>query len=63
MSCRSGAGVPAKPDESADVIALVDCPFAGARPSGEYWEDIHEYYQTTGHAQQLRMMLQILGQE
>lgn len=63
--CRAALarGMPAKPDESADVIALVDCPFAGARPSGEYWEDIHEYYQTTGHAQQLRMMLQILARE
>ena len=63
--CRAALaqGVPAQPDESADVIALVDCPFVGAVPSGEYWENIHEHYQTTGHAQQLRMMLRILGQE
>jgi glyoxylase-like metal-dependent hydrolase (beta-lactamase superfamily II) len=63
--CRAALaqGVPAQPDESADVIALVDCPFVEVVPSGEYWENIHEHYQTTGHAQQLRMMLRILGQE
>jgi glyoxylase-like metal-dependent hydrolase (beta-lactamase superfamily II) len=63
--CRAALaqGVPAQPDESADVIALVDCPFVEVVPSGEYWENIHEHYQTTGHAQQHRMMLRILGQE
>jgi glyoxylase-like metal-dependent hydrolase (beta-lactamase superfamily II) len=55
-------GVSAQPDETADVIALVDCPFAEAVPLGEHWQAIHEYYQTEGHAQQIRMMLESLAQ-
>ena len=62
--CRSALarGVPAHPDDSADVIALADCPFAETVPSSEHWQNIHEYYKTNGHAQQLRMMLQILAE-
>lgn len=56
-------GVPAQPDEEADVIALVDCPFAEAAPSGEHWQAIHEYYQTKGHAQQIRTMLETLAKQ
>ncbi|MCB8943292.1 MAG: MBL fold metallo-hydrolase [Ardenticatenaceae bacterium] len=57
--CRAALarGVPPQPDEDADVIALVDCPFAEAAPSGEHWQNIHEYYQSTGHAEQIRAML------
>ena len=63
--CRAALtrGVPAQPDETADIIALVDCPFAEAVPSGEHWQNIHEYYQTKGHAQQIRMMLESLDKE
>ena len=61
--CRAALaqGVPAHPDEDVDVIALVNCPFNEAAPSGEHWQTIHEYYQTKGHAQQIRMMLEILA--
>jgi glyoxylase-like metal-dependent hydrolase (beta-lactamase superfamily II) len=55
-------GVSAQPDETADVIALVDCPFVEAVPAGEHWQAIHEFYQTKGHAQQIRMMLESLAQ-
>lgn len=63
--CRAALarGVPARPDEAADVIALVDCPFAAAAPSGGHWQTVHPYYQTEGHAQQIRMMLASLTQE
>jgi glyoxylase-like metal-dependent hydrolase (beta-lactamase superfamily II) len=62
--CRAALarGVSAQTDETADVIALVDCPFVEAVPSGEHWQAIHEYYQTEGHAQQIRMMLESLAQ-
>jgi glyoxylase-like metal-dependent hydrolase (beta-lactamase superfamily II) len=62
--CRAALarGVSAQTDETADVIALVDCPFAEAVPLGEHWQAIHEYYQTEGHAQQIRMMLESLAQ-
>ena len=63
--CRAALarGVPAQPDEDADVITLVNCPFAEAAPTGEHWQNIHEYYQTTGHTQQIRMMLEVLSKE
>lgn len=62
--CRAALarGVPSLLDETADVIALVDCPFAEAVPAGEHWQNIHEYYQTMGHDQQIRMMLESLAQ-
>lgn len=63
--CRAALaqGVPAQPDETADVIALVDCTFAEAASSGEHWHNVHEYYQTKGHAQQIRMMLETLAKQ
>jgi glyoxylase-like metal-dependent hydrolase (beta-lactamase superfamily II) len=63
--CRAALarGVPPQPDEDADVITLFNCPFAEAVPAGEHWQNIHEYYQTTGHIQQIRMMLEILSKE
>jgi glyoxylase-like metal-dependent hydrolase (beta-lactamase superfamily II) len=63
--CRAalGRGVPAQPEATADVIALVDCPFAAAAPSSGHWQTVHPYYQTEGHAQQIRMMLASLAQE
>lgn len=54
-------GVSAQPDENADVIALTDCPFAQVAPAGDQWQTIHPYYQTQGHAEQIRMMLAVLG--
>jgi glyoxylase-like metal-dependent hydrolase (beta-lactamase superfamily II) len=62
--CRAALarGVSAQTDETADVIALVDCPFVEAVPAGEHWQAIHEFYQTKGHAQQIRMMLESLAQ-
>jgi glyoxylase-like metal-dependent hydrolase (beta-lactamase superfamily II) len=63
--CRAALarGMSAEPEETADVISLVDCTFAEAVPAGEHWQNIHEYYQTKGHAQQIRTMLYNLAQE
>ena len=63
--CRAALarGISAKPEDEVDVIALVDCPFVEAAPLGEHWQNIHEYYQTKGHAEQIRMMLETLIQE
>lgn len=54
-------GVPAKPPESADVAALVGCTYADATPSSAQWQGVHTYYQTDGHAWQIRMMLESLA--
>jgi glyoxylase-like metal-dependent hydrolase (beta-lactamase superfamily II) len=58
-ACRTALerGVPAEPPADADVIELVGLPYALAVPDGELWQQVHAYYRTTGHAQQLRQML------
>jgi hypothetical protein len=63
--CRAALarGVPAQPEATANVIALVDCPFVAAAPSSGRWQTVHPYYQTEGHAQQIRMMLASLAQK
>ncbi len=60
--CRSALaqGIPAKPDENADVAALINLTFDEATPHNSYWQDIHDYYRTQGHEQQIRMMLEWL---
>jgi glyoxylase-like metal-dependent hydrolase (beta-lactamase superfamily II) len=62
--CRAALarGVPAQPDADADAAALIDLPFATAVPHGPHWQHIHEYYRTTGHNRQIRMMLAWLNQ-
>ena len=44
-------------DDAVDVVALVDLPFEQATPTGPGWQDVDPFYRTTGHAQQIRMML------
>ncbi|MBE2225618.1 MAG: hypothetical protein IAF02_29040, partial [Anaerolineae bacterium] len=60
--CREALaqGMPAQPDENADVAALINLSFDEATPHNNYWQDIHEYYRTKGHEQQIRMMLEWL---
>lgn len=57
--CRAALarGVPARPDQDADVIDLVGCRYEDVTPAGPMWEEVHEHYRTQGHAEQLRMML------
>ena len=59
--CRAALerGAPAQPADDVDVAQLIDLPFDQAIPSGEHWQNIHDYYRTKGHAQQIRMMLAI----
>lgn len=56
--CRTAwaRGVEALPEEDAELIALLDCPFAAAVPAGPPWDTVHNYYRTAGHAAQLRAM-------
>jgi glyoxylase-like metal-dependent hydrolase (beta-lactamase superfamily II) len=63
QTCREALerGVPARPAEDADVAAWVGCTFDDAMPAHLNTPDIHEWYRTQGHAQQLRMMLEWLG--
>lgn len=44
----------------ADLIAAVGLPYNEAVPTAEHWHSVHEYYQTKGHAHQLRAMLEHL---
>lgn len=60
--CRDALiqGVPAKPDEDADVAALINLTFDEATPHDDYWQAIPTYYKIKGHEQQVRMMLEWL---
>ena len=61
--CREALaqGIPAKPDEDADVAALINLTFAEATPHNHYWQNIHDYYKTKGHEHQIRTMLEWLN--
>lgn len=63
--CRKALaqGIPAKPDENADVAALINLTFDEATPHNDYWQNIHKSYKTRGHAHQIRMMLEWLNSE
>ncbi len=50
-------GMPAQPDENADVAALIHLTFDAATPHTAPWQNVHEYDRTQGHAQQIRTML------
>jgi len=58
--CREALaqGMPSKPDEDADVAALINLTFDEATPHNKFWQDIHEYYKTKGHAHQIHTMLE-----
>lgn len=63
--CRAAlaAGAPTKPDDEADVVALIDLPYDEAAPTEGPWQNVHEFYRTQGHASQIRTMLEWLAQE
>lgn len=58
-ACRDalsrGALPPTLEDEA--LIERVGLPYAEAVPDDAVWHNVHPYYQTTGHAEQLRHML------
>lgn len=49
------------PQEDEDLINAVGLPYKQAAPPAENWQSVHPYYQTTGHAQQMRAMLEVLS--
>ncbi|MBP6470095.1 MAG: MBL fold metallo-hydrolase [Chloroflexi bacterium] len=58
LAAETAVPWPSIPD--ADLIAAVGLPYNEAVPSAEHWHSVHEYYQTKGHAHQLRAMLEHL---
>ena len=61
--CRAALarGLSPQLGEDADVVALVDCAYETAVPNTEQWHNIHDYYKTAGHAEQIRVMLHWLA--
>ena len=64
-ACRAALaqGINPQPGEGADLIALVDCAWEAAVPNTEPWHNVHDYYKTSGHAEQIRAVLLWLAQE
>lgn len=65
QACRQAVdqGMPADLRPEADIIELVGLTYAGAVPNSDRWQGVHNFYQTSGHAQQLRHMLASLAPE
>lgn len=63
QACRQALsrGVPHDLPATADAIERVGLPYTAAVPDTEVWQNVHDFYQTGGHAQQLRHMLLALG--
>jgi glyoxylase-like metal-dependent hydrolase (beta-lactamase superfamily II) len=53
-------GLSTIPEDDEAVLANVDLAYETAVPHHGPWQEVHTYYRTTGHAQQIRAMLQIL---
>jgi len=49
------------PQEDEELISAVGLPYNQAVPPGENWQSVHQFYQTTGHARQIRTMLEVLS--
>lgn len=64
-ACREALarGAAADPPEDADVVEMVGLPYGAAVPGGDAWLEVHAYYRTAGHAQQLRQMLAVLADD
>lgn len=66
LCCRRALAegrIPAELPEDADLAALTDCRFEDAIPPRRNTPDLHEYYRTTGHQEQLRFTLEMLRRE
>lgn len=48
------------PTADADVATLIGLSFDDATPHNAYWQDVHPYYRTIGHAQQILALLEWL---
>jgi glyoxylase-like metal-dependent hydrolase (beta-lactamase superfamily II) len=53
-------GLPANPPADTDLAAMISLPYVTAVPATQRWQEVHPYYQTTGHANQIRAMLEYL---
>ncbi len=64
-SCRRALSpaLAAHQGDDAVLIAMVDCAYETAVPATPEWHAVHDYYKTTGHASQIRAMLQWLAHE
>lgn len=58
-ACRAALarGAPPRPSDAVDVIDLVGLPYATAVPDTDTWQNVHDFYRTSGHARQCRNML------
>jgi glyoxylase-like metal-dependent hydrolase (beta-lactamase superfamily II) len=61
-ACRQAIekGLSTIPEGDESVLANVGLAYETAVPHHGPWQEVHTYYRTTGHAQQIRAMLQIL---
>ena len=58
-ACREALarGVDAEAVQDEELIERVGLPYGEAAPREPLWQSVHDYYQTKGHAGQLRHML------
>jgi glyoxylase-like metal-dependent hydrolase (beta-lactamase superfamily II) len=61
-ACRAALdkGLTEIPEEDEALVAQVGLAYETAVPGGVPWQEVHNYYRTQGHAQQIRAMLQLL---
>ncbi|HHY57147.1 MAG TPA: MBL fold metallo-hydrolase [Chloroflexi bacterium] len=45
------------PTDDAALIRLIGCDYADVTPHSSLWREVNAHYRTTGHAEQLRMMI------
>ncbi|MFZ1397187.1 MAG: MBL fold metallo-hydrolase [Candidatus Promineifilaceae bacterium] len=64
-ACRAALarGLSLELSEEVDLLELVDCAWETAVPHTPPWQNVHDFYKTSGHAEQIRAMLHCLGQE
>jgi glyoxylase-like metal-dependent hydrolase (beta-lactamase superfamily II) len=56
--CRAAhaRGIITLPEDDAELIQLLACPFELVTPTGEHWQNVDEAYRTRVHARRLRVM-------
>jgi glyoxylase-like metal-dependent hydrolase (beta-lactamase superfamily II) len=61
-ACRDALaqGLTDIPQDDEALLALIDLPYETAVPDTDLWQNVHTYYRTQGHAQQIRAMLQTI---
>jgi glyoxylase-like metal-dependent hydrolase (beta-lactamase superfamily II) len=61
-ACRDALaqGLTDIPQDDEALLALIDLSYETAVPDDDLWQNVHTYYRTQGHAQQIRAMLQTI---